>query len=117
MRFEDNSVGPEVRRAAVKSSEDSSFGVWKTPLRLVARVRVVVWRDDVDAGCFAQVVRDVCAGVLVAWWWWLLVSRYIGIVNDFYWDFLTSWFHGLADAIYRWGWCGLVEDGDADWVG
>ena len=68
MRFEDNSVGPEVRRAAVESSEDPSFGVWKTPLRLVARVRVAVWRDDVDAGYFAEGVCDVCAGVLIAWW-------------------------------------------------
>jgi hypothetical protein len=65
--FENNSVSPEVRRAAIESSEDPGFGVGETPLRLVARVGAIVGRDDVDAGCFAEGVCDVCAGVLVAW--------------------------------------------------
>ena len=68
MRLEDDGVGPETRRAAIEGSEDAALCVWKTPLRLVARVRVAVWRDDVDAGYFAEGVCDVCAGVLIAWW-------------------------------------------------
>jgi hypothetical protein len=31
--------------------------------------------------------------------------------------FLTSWFHGFANTAYCWWWGGLVEDGDAGWVG
>ena len=67
MRFEHDSVSPEMRRPAIESSEDSSFGVGETPLRLVMRVGVSVWCDDVDTACFAEAVCDVCAGVLVAW--------------------------------------------------
>lgn len=72
MRFEDDSVGPEMRRAAIEGSEDATLCVWKTPLRLVARIGVVVRRDDVDATCSAEAVCDVCAGVLVAWSWLLV---------------------------------------------
>ena len=67
MRFEDDSVGPEMRRAAIEGSEDAALCVWETPLRLVARVRVLVWRDYVDATCSAEAVCNVCAGVLIAW--------------------------------------------------
>ena len=69
MRFENNGVSPEMRRSAIESSEDPSLCVGETPLRLVSRVTVSVWCDDVDVGGFAEDVCDVCAGVLVAWWW------------------------------------------------
>jgi hypothetical protein len=39
--------------------------------------------------------------------------RAAGVID---WD-LTSWFHGFADAVYWWWWCGLVEDGEAGWIG
>jgi hypothetical protein len=69
VRLEDDGVGPEMRRTTVEGGEDTALCVWKTPLRLVARVGVVVWRDDVDATCSAEAVCDVRAGVLVAWAW------------------------------------------------
>ena len=72
MRLEDDGVGPEMRRTAMEGGEYTALGVWETPLRLVARVGMLVWRDDVDAMCSAEAVCDVCAGVLVAWSWLLV---------------------------------------------
>ena len=71
MRFEHNSISPEMCRSAVESSEDPGFCVGETPLRLVTRVGVSLWCDDGDIVGFdvAEGVGNVCAGVLVAWWW------------------------------------------------
>lgn len=67
MSFEDNRVSPKMCRSTVQSGEDPVLRIGETPLRLVTRVGVSVWCDDVDTGCSAEAVCDVGAGVLVAW--------------------------------------------------
>lgn len=90
MRLEDDGVGPEMRRTTVEGGEDTALCVWKTPLRLVARVGMLVWRDDVDATCSAEAVCDVCARVLVAWSW-LSVANSIVHKLDRISDLRVSW--------------------------
>jgi hypothetical protein len=55
----DDCVRPEVCRSVIESSENASFCIWETPVRLLAWIWSRVWCRDIKTTCFTQIVSDI----------------------------------------------------------
>lgn len=66
VRGEDDGFGPDVGGAAVERGDDAILGVGEDPVAIGGWMGRGGGCEDVDVVALAEVVRDVCARVLVA---------------------------------------------------